>query len=52
MLLAVSAAISQFKWLEYQGSGKARSLQDIQVYDSASRGPWGALEMLLYSRGR
>ena len=52
MLLAVSASISQFKWLRFRNSGKARSLQDIQVYDNASRGPWGALEMLFYSRGR
>lgn len=52
MLLAVIAAISQFKWLEYGGSRKARSLQDIQVYDSASQELWGALEILLYSRGR
>ena len=46
MLLAVSAAISQFKWLEYRGSGKARSLQAIQVIPQA-KGPRGALEMLL-----
>ncbi len=44
LLLAVASATGQFKWLWM--STKYRSLQDMQTYDDASRGPLGALKLL------
>jgi hypothetical protein len=45
LLLPVAEAISQHKWLWFRRS--QRKLQDIETFDNASRGPWGALTMLL-----
>lgn len=44
LLLVVSSALSQLKWLWFHK--KERELQDLQVFDEASRGPWGAMVML------
>ncbi|KAH7066808.1 hypothetical protein BKA63DRAFT_128162 [Paraphoma chrysanthemicola] len=44
LMLAVAACISQIKWLYLRNS--TRSLHDIQVFDDASRGPLGALELI------
>ncbi|KAF7513919.1 hypothetical protein GJ744_006533 [Endocarpon pusillum] len=44
MLMPVCACLSQLKWLWY--TGKTKSLQDFQIFDIASRGPWGALQLL------
>jgi hypothetical protein len=44
MLMPVCACLSQLKWLWY--TGKTKSLQDFQIFDMASRGPWGALQLL------
>ena len=43
-LLATASALGQSKWAWYCRS--ARSLQDFQTFDSASRGPFGALFLL------
>lgn len=43
---AVGSAISQCKWLWYR-QAKPRRLQDLQLFDDASRGPWGAIQLLL-----
>lgn len=43
MMLAVSACLGQLKWLWYR---RSRSLQDFQLFDGASRGPWGSSELL------
>ena len=48
LLLAVSSCISQLKWKWYRTS---RGLSDIQLFEDASRGPFGALQMLLRHRG-
>ena len=45
LLLAVAESISQYKWLYFRGNG-SKTLGDLQTYDTASRGPWGALQML------
>ncbi|EXJ90957.1 hypothetical protein A1O1_04064 [Capronia coronata CBS 617.96] len=42
--LVVAEIISQHKWLWFRQS--RRPLDDMSVFDSASRGPWGALKML------
>lgn len=49
LLLAVDAAISQWKWIRF--SRGHRTLIDFDVIDSASRGPLGSLTLLLRLRG-
>ena len=44
MVLSVAAAIGQSKWLWFQDD--SRILQDIELFDDASRGPLGSLRML------
>jgi len=44
LLMPVCACLSQLKWLWYTHNTK--SLQDFQTFDIASRGPWGALQLL------
>lgn len=44
MLMPVCACLSQLKWLWY--TRQTKSLQDFQTFDMASRGPWGALQLL------
>lgn len=49
----LALSISQAKWNWFhddQGGGKP--LSDLEVYDQASRGPWGALVMLAKIRWR
>ena len=48
MLLVVASALSPVKWLWFYGS-KARSLNDIQVIDSATRGHLGALQLIWHT---
>ena len=49
LLFAVASALGQFKWLWM--FSQQRRLQDLQVFDDASRGPLGA-SRLLASRKR
>ena len=49
LIYAVAAAISQLKWCWYLQS---RKLQDMQIFDDASRGPWGSLTLLILLRAR
>ena len=44
MMVPVAAGISQLKWLWYK---KDHSLADIDKFDQASRGPFGAVFLLL-----
>ena len=44
MLYCAAEAISQSKWIWFRR--KAQPLSDVEIYDQASRGPWGALMML------
>ncbi|KAI1641406.1 hypothetical protein F4809DRAFT_8689 [Biscogniauxia mediterranea] len=44
MLLAVSEIIGQLKWQNFDG--RANALVDLQVFDDAGRGPWGATKFL------
>ncbi|KAH9908155.1 hypothetical protein F4778DRAFT_798137 [Xylariomycetidae sp. FL2044] len=47
LLVAVAGAMSQLKWRWYQISeGGGRPLLDTQLFDDASRGPWGSLVLL------
>ena len=49
LFVAIASSTDQFKWLWF--SGKNRRLEDMQVYDEASRGPWGSLMLLISTRG-
>ena len=48
LLLVASAFMSQYKWLWIHK--RSRKLQELQAFDEASRGPWGALTLLQHSR--
>jgi hypothetical protein len=50
ILSTVTAALSQFKWLWIRDGKSNKALQDLQLFDDASRGPLGALMMLLHKR--
>ena len=43
LLVSVAECLGQLKWDHF---GKPEPLSDIQVFDGASRGPWGALVFL------
>jgi hypothetical protein len=47
MLVAVNESISQLKWLWFR---EPRTLQDIQVFDDASRGPLGAVRLMFRTK--
>lgn len=49
MLVPIAEGISQSKWLWFQ---QHHALQDIEIYDRASRGPWGALKMVFNIKWR
>jgi hypothetical protein len=44
LLLPVSSCIGQLKWLHFEQ--KLRTLSDLDTFDSASRGPLGAMQLL------
>jgi Protein of unknown function (DUF3176) len=50
VLYTMGACISQLKWLHFEKS--SQSLSDLQVFDAASRGPLGSLQLLFEIRGR
>jgi len=49
MTSAAGASISQSKWLWYR-QDEPHPLKDIQLFDDASRGPWGAVVLLFSIR--
>lgn len=49
MLVPIAEGISQAKWHWFQ---QYHVLRDMDVYDQASRGPWGSLKMLWGIRWR
>ncbi|KAK2017460.1 hypothetical protein LZ32DRAFT_654882 [Colletotrichum eremochloae] len=48
-VLPVVESLSQYKWNWYKSP---RPLKDFQIFDEASRGPWGSLRLLLATKGR
>jgi hypothetical protein len=48
LLVPVAMCLSQLKWSYFE---KPRQLAHMQVFDNASRGPWGALVLLWKTRG-
>jgi hypothetical protein len=49
LMLPVSEALGQLKWSWFQGSSKKMS--DFEMFDNASRGPWGSLVLLVRTKG-
>ena len=47
--MAITAAIGQCRWLRFAGK-RPRKLQELQVFDDASRGPLGSLMLLYHTR--
>ena len=50
MLLSTAECISQPKWIWFRAD--QHTLTDIEIYDTASRGPWVSLMMLARIRWR
>ena len=44
LLVPVASCISQLKWIYLVSA--SRSLRSVQVFDDASRGPWGSMELI------
>jgi hypothetical protein len=44
LMVPVASCISQLKWIHLVSA--SRPLCDVQVFDDASRGPWGAFELI------
>ncbi|KAI0390984.1 hypothetical protein F5Y17DRAFT_442346 [Xylariaceae sp. FL0594] len=48
LMVPVASGLSQLKWHHFTDSGAPpRRLGDLQLFDGASRGPWGSLLFLL-----
>jgi hypothetical protein len=50
LALVVEGCLGQLKWIWYSSPRKHHSLLDFQTFDSASRGPYGAVQLLLTLR--
>ena len=44
MLMVVGQALGQLKWQHFES--RSRRLMDFEIFENASRGPWGALDFL------
>lgn len=44
LMVPVASCISQLKWIHLVNT--SRPLHDVQVFDDASRSPWGSLELI------
>ncbi|KAF2877161.1 hypothetical protein BDV95DRAFT_140700 [Massariosphaeria phaeospora] len=51
LLLPVSEALGQLKWSWFQGSS-SKKMWDFELFDNASRGPWGSLLLLVRTKGK
>lgn len=49
LMLPVGSVISQMKWIWFE---EPRTLNDLQTFESASRGPWGSLRLIWDTRGK
>ncbi|KAK1979242.1 hypothetical protein LZ30DRAFT_726790 [Colletotrichum cereale] len=45
-VLVITEVISQLKWLHFDS--QPQKLSDLQLFDRASRGPWGALNLAFF----
>jgi hypothetical protein len=51
LLLPVSEALGQLKW-SWFNKKNSRKMWDFEIFDSASRGPWGSLLLLVRTKGK
>jgi hypothetical protein len=51
LLLPVSEAIGQLKW-NWFFEGSSKKMWDFEIFDNASRGPWGSLQLMVRTKGR
>jgi hypothetical protein len=49
LIVPTSEALGQLKWNWFH---KSRAMWDFEIFDKASRGPWGAFMLLFRTRGR
>lgn len=49
LIVPTSEALGQLKWNWFHNS---RAMWDFEIFDKASRGPWGAVMLLFRTRGR
>jgi hypothetical protein len=50
LILPVSEALGQLKWSWFLENSK--QMWDFEIFDNASRGPWGSMLLLLRTKGR
>lgn len=50
LILPTSEALGQLKWSWFQGDSK--KMWDFEIFDNASRGPWGSFLLLMRTKGR
>jgi hypothetical protein len=50
LLLPVAEALGQLKWMWFI-KGDSRKMWDFEMFDNASRGPWGAFLLLIHTKG-
>jgi hypothetical protein len=51
LILPVSEALGQLKWNWFQ-KNKSQKMWDFEIFDNASRGPWGSMLLLIRTKGR
>ena len=50
LIVPTTEALGQLKWNWFNGSSKA--MWDFEIFDKATRGPWGAAMLLFRTKGR
>ncbi|KAF2183985.1 hypothetical protein K469DRAFT_204504 [Zopfia rhizophila CBS 207.26] len=48
LVLPISEALGQLKWSWFQGDSK--KMWDFEIFDNASRGPWGSFLLLIHTK--
>ncbi len=51
LIIPISEAIGQLKWVWFQGKN-SKDAYDFEIFDKASRGPWGSLLLLFRTKGK
>ncbi|KAI4710775.1 hypothetical protein J4E89_004365 [Alternaria sp. Ai002NY15] len=51
LLLPVAEALGQLKWSWFI-KGDSKKMWDFEMFDNASRGPWGAFLLLIHTKGK
>ncbi len=51
LLLPVAEALGQLKW-NWFIQGGSKKMWDFEMFDNASRGPWGAFLLLIHTKGK